>query len=90
MNLMERGSEMLTRETIRQFILSELISDDSSVDLTDTVQLIDSGVIDSFGIMSLLGFLEEKFSIQISGDDLVPENFASISTISDFVTQKSC
>ena len=81
---------MPTREKIRQFIVDELISDGSGVELTDTVPLIDSGVIDSFGIMSLLGFLEENFSIEISGDDLMPENFASISTICDFVAQKSC
>ena len=44
---------MPTREKIRQFIVNELISDGSGAALTDTVQLIDSGVIDSFGIMSL-------------------------------------
>jgi len=80
---------MPTREKIRQFIVNELIADGSGSELTDTVLLIDSGVIDSLGIMSLLGFLEENFSIQISGDDLVPDNFASISTISNFVALKS-
>jgi acyl carrier protein len=80
---------MPTREKIRQFIVDELIPDGSGAELTDTLHLIESGVIDSFGIMSLLGFLEENFSIQISGDDLMPDNFSSISTICDFVTQKS-
>ncbi len=80
---------MPTREKIRQFIMNELVADGSGSELSDTVLLIDSGVIDSLGIMSLLGFLEENFSIQISGEDLVPDNFATISTISDFVAQKS-
>ncbi len=80
---------MPAKEKIRQFIVKELISDGSGAELTDTGSLIDSGVIDSLGIMSLLGFLEENFSIQISGEDLVPDNFASISTISDFVALKS-
>lgn len=80
---------MPMKEKLRQFIISEFISDGNGSELTDTVPLIDSGVIDSFGIMSLLGYLEESFSIEISGDDLVPENFASIETISKFISLKT-
>jgi len=80
---------MPTRKKIRQFIMDELITDGSSIELTDSMALIDSGIIDSLGIMALLGFLEENFSIQISGEDLIPDNFSSISTISDFVAFKS-
>lgn len=79
---------MSTSDQIRQFIISELIADSSGAELSDTIPLIDSGVIDSLGIMALLGFLEERFAIQISGEDLVPDNFASISSISNFVAQK--
>ncbi len=80
---------MPIRAKVRQFIVNELISDGSGAALTDTSPLIESGVIDSLGIMSLLGFLEENFSIRISGEDLTPDNFASISTISDYVVMKS-
>ncbi len=80
---------MPNKEKIRQFIATKLIADGSDVKLTDTASLIDSGIIDSFGIMTLLGYLEEDFSIQISGDDLIPENFASIETISEFISKKS-
>lgn len=80
---------MPIKNQLRQFIISEFIADGNGSELTDTVPLIDSGVIDSFGIMSLLGYLEENFSIEISGDDLVPENFASIETISKFISLKT-
>ncbi len=80
---------MSVNEMIKQFISSELIPEGSEVPLTDTDHLIDSGIIDSFGIMSLLGFLEEKFSVQISGDDLIPENFESIATISALILEKN-
>lgn len=80
---------MLVREKIRQFIISEFISDDAAVVLTDTAPLVDSGIIDSFGIIALLGYLEESFSIQLSGEDLVPENFSTIATISEFIAQKN-
>lgn len=80
---------MPINEKIKHFILTELAQDFSQVELTDTIPLIDSGILDSFGIMSLLGYLEESFSVEISGDDLVPDNFSSIETISKFISQKS-
>ena len=79
---------MTTQEKIRQFIVNELVADGSGTELSDSELLIESGVIDSLGIMALLGFLEENFAIQISGEDLVPDNFSSISTISEFVALK--
>jgi len=80
---------MPLKEKIRQFIVSELVGNGQGTELNDSVLLIDSGIIDSLGIMALIGYLEEKFSIEIAGEDLIPENFASVATINDFVLQKS-
>lgn len=79
---------MTTRDIIRSFIASELIADTDETDLSDTDLLLETGIVDSFGIMSLLGFLEDKFSVQVSADDLLPENFESIASISALITQK--
>ena len=76
-------------ETIKGFIVSELLAEKGMGALADADPLIDSGIIDSFGIMALMGFLEEKFSIQIAGDELLPENFESVMTISALVAQKT-
>jgi len=50
--------------------------------------LIESGVIDSLGILKLLEFLESKFSINISDEELIPENFESIESIESFISRK--
>lgn len=76
-------------ETIRSFIMTEILAEQGQIVLADTDPLIDSGIIDSLGIMALMGFLEEKFSIRISGDDLVPENFESVTKISVLVAHKA-
>jgi acyl carrier protein len=44
--------------------------------------------LDSLGFMSLVSFLDEKYSISIKDTDLVETNFESINAISDFVTRK--
>ncbi len=58
------------------------------VALEDESSLLDSGVIDSLGILDLVTFMEESFDIQASDEDLVPENFDSISALVRFVESK--
>jgi acyl carrier protein len=72
-------------EIIREFITVNLLAEHKDLHFSDNESLIDSGIIDSFGIMALLGFLEEKFAIKVSGDDLLPENFDSIITITAMI-----
>lgn len=79
---------MTTKEIIQEYIANDLLQGTNSGSLKDDDLLIESGIIDSMGIMSLLSFLEEKFSLQIPGDDLIPENFASITRISDLVDRR--
>lgn len=59
-----------------------------NLEFTDEDSLLDAGVIDSLGILDLVGFLEETFGIQASDEDLNPENFDSIATLVRFVENK--
>jgi acyl carrier protein len=79
---------MSTSDNIRNFITAEILHGSSSNPLGDHEPLIESGIIDSMGIMTLLAYVEEQFSIQIPSDDLVPENFASISSIAALVDRQ--
>ena len=79
----------MIKESIRHFIATELAVGGANTAIADSDLLLEQGIIDSFGIMTLLSFLEEKFSVQIEGDDLTPENFSSIRTISELVDRKA-
>ena len=79
---------MGTKEIVREFISREMLHDSREAPINDEDQLIESGIIDSLGIMTLLVFLEEKFSLQISGDELLPENFGSITAIADLIDRQ--
>lgn len=50
--------------------------------------LLSEGIIDSLGILQLVGFIEEKFNIIISDEDVVLENFQSISALNEFLNSK--
>lgn len=78
---------MNTNEVIREFISIEMLHGSLTSPLSDEDQLVESGIIDSLGVMTLLSFLDEKFSIQVGGDDLIPENFESVSAIAALVNR---
>jgi acyl carrier protein len=45
-------------------------------------------VVDSVGLHQLVGFVESKFGIQVDPQELVPDNFASLSALVAFIEQK--
>ena len=78
---------MNTPERVREFILENFYVSDPA-DLTDEISLIDSGIVDSTGMMDVILFLETEYGIHIDDQEMVPENLESIAQITDFVGQK--
>lgn len=79
---------MTTTDKVRQFIVDELDWDGPSQTLTDDYPLIERDVIDSLGIFQIISFLEDDWDIEVSDEDLVPENFSSIGAIARLVEAK--
>jgi acyl carrier protein len=61
--------------------------DESDEELTFDTPLISSGHVDSFSMVSLLVFLENKFKIKIPSSKATPEAFDSVNKIMDLVNQ---
>lgn len=71
-----------------EFIKKDLARGKGIGDLSEADDLVEAEVMDSLGIMKLILFLEENFSIKISDDDLTLENFRSVQTICSLVEKK--
>lgn len=56
--------------------------------LDEQTFLLDSGIIDSMGVLDIVGFLETAFGVSVSDDELTPENFRNIASLSGFVRGK--
>jgi acyl carrier protein len=62
--------------------LLEILEDiDDSIDFENETALIDDHLLDSFGIISLVGELEEEYDISIDASEMTPENFNSAEAI---------
>ena len=51
--------------------------------------LFESGVLDSFALMDMVGALEREFSIRIPDSDLTPRKFDSIARIETYIESRS-
>jgi acyl carrier protein len=56
--------------------------------IDENSKLLESGIVDSMGVLDVVGFLEQSFNIKIVDDELTPENFASVSCMASFVEGK--
>jgi acyl carrier protein len=72
---------------IRNFIIEEVLEETDNQDLPEDIPLL-SGVLDSFGLMSLLSFLEDRYDLVINNNQVVAQNFESIQALTIFVESK--
>ncbi len=79
---------MEIRDKIRNFITDNFMMGMNPESLTDGDSLLDKGIVDSTGVLELIGFLEESFEIQIDDEELIPENLDSVVNLVDFVNRK--
>ena len=72
--------QRLREFVIKNFYVTEAIDDD--------VSLLEKGIIDSTGVLEVVGFLESTFHVKVDDDEMLPENLDSISRIAAFVGRK--
>jgi acyl carrier protein len=73
---------------IEQFILDELTQGRGITEIAPDENLLSKGIVDSHGVMELVGFLEQRYGISVGDEDLTPENFESVERIEAFVERK--
>ena len=70
----------LTQDLIR-FIEENLLEDSDGVSIDENELLIDRGIIDSIGLMKIMLFIEDKTGLRVPDDEVMPENFQTVSSI---------
>ena len=75
------------REKIRSFVVENFLfgNDDG---LNDDSSFLDEGIIDSTGILELVGFIESDFGIRVEDEDMIPENLDSIDKVTGYLRSK--
>jgi acyl carrier protein len=81
----ETVSDSVTAE-IAAYIQREFVFDGS--ELAPEESFLDSGIVDSMGVLEIVLFLEERFGIVVNDEDVLPEHFDSIERLSNYVQRR--
>ncbi|MGB6199050.1 MAG: acyl carrier protein [Candidatus Acidiferrales bacterium] len=76
------------KSEIHQYILTEFLPGEKSSNLHDDTPLRTSGIVDSTGMLQLVGFIEDRFGIEVDAYEANVENFDRIEDIVAFIAKK--
>jgi acyl carrier protein len=78
---------MSIRDQVRQFITTNFYVPDPQA-LGDETTFLDTGIIDSTGVLELVSFLQEQFGIALEDGEIVPENLDTVANIVHLIQRK--
>ena len=78
---------MELKDKIRTFVVENFLFGNNQ-NLEDTTSFLEEGIIDSTGVLELVGFIEEEFSIIVEDEELIPENLDSIYNVTAYLGKK--
>jgi acyl carrier protein len=76
------------KNTVRNYILENLLDASSASELTDSTPLITGGILDSVSTLKFIAFLEQAFHIEFQPEEVDQDNLNTIGRITEFVQSK--
>ena len=74
-----------TQKDLAEFLTQEVLED---VPELKPEQPLLTGLLDSFGLLALLNFIEERYGVTIPHDEVITDNFRSVSALAQFIDSK--
>jgi len=74
--------------TVKQFVVDNFLFGKDPEGFYDDDSFLERGIIDSTGVLELIGFIERTYSIRINDDEMLPENLDSLNRVVKFVNKK--
>jgi acyl carrier protein len=72
---------------IKRFICEQIARGYDIAALGDEDSLLDSGILDSFGITTLLAFIQQEYGVDIPAADIEPSHFETVTAIAQTVSR---
>lgn len=76
------------RSQVADFVVTNYLFGDASRLPADDESLVESGIVDSTGILELVEFLERTFGISVTDEETIPDNLGSIAGLVRYVSEK--
>ncbi len=74
--------------SLKKFIIDEFIPDGHTAEISDDLDLIQSGILDSLAILKIVAFIENHYDISLEPEEIDPENLKTINAIAAMISEK--
>lgn len=74
---------------VTTFIVDNFLFGNTAEAPAAAASFMETGLIDSTGVLELVAFVEEKYGFKVADDELVPENLDSVANLAGFVVKKA-
>ncbi len=76
------------RILLRKFIKDNFLVFSGLDDFRDDDSFLEKGIIDSTGLLELIGFIEEEFAIRVEDEETIPDNLDSLNKLTSYIGRK--
>ncbi len=76
------------QKQVREFIEENFMIGQDESELSNEESFLESGLIDSTGILEIVSFLEETFGFDVEDDEMIPDNLDSVKNLEEFINRK--
>ena len=73
---------------LKVFIRDKFLSGNKNIALDAHDSFLERGLIDSTGVLELVGFIEETYHIKVEDENLIPDNLDSLDKLEKFISRK--
>ena len=75
-------------EELRTFVVDNFLFGQPDGSLSDETSFLESGIIDSTGLLELIAFVERTYDIRLDDAELIPDNLDSLAKLTGFIGRK--
>lgn len=77
-----------TASRVRAYLIENFLYMRRDSWLDEDERLLDSGILDSMGVMELMSFLEDEFGVEVADAEITEQNLGSVRSIANYIDGK--
>lgn len=79
---------MKIKSKLKRFIVAEFLPGTQHGELSDELNLLDTGILDSLAVLKLVAYIENEFDIALAPEEIDMDNLNSINAVAAIVENK--
>jgi len=77
------------KELLRTYFKQSIIMMSSIDSIREDDSFLEKGILDSTGVLELVGFIEKQFQMRVEADEIIPDNLDSFNKLVSYIERKT-